>query len=308
MIEIPGLSETNVGCSNLIAANCTDQYSPYTVGYVTQFGSTRENGIAVPPWPAISGLSGTGWFYRTEVKYLTTNIEGSPRTWKIGESFQLPRGEFVVVAMAYPAGTTFEVKLESAWNWIDNGQLVTYPAIPQTTKDVVFTPTEDLKAAADFTCPSEWYGFCTNVYKTAVAGLGPGAWFFDGTHFFIRVVSPGAYNKNQRFNAENNFYTNSDIRVPRMMYGFRYVITATPPGTAQSTTFNGNDYFTVPETIPAAFPVQVGSAMPTPAPSRSSQQSCTRGSFLNGGVPSASDAVSIAPIAAFVALMVLILA
>jgi hypothetical protein len=97
------------------------------------------------------------------------------------------------------------------------------------------------------------------------------------------VTAPAVYNDNQRFNAESSLYSAGGISVPRMLGGFAFNIAATPPAGAASTTFGGNTFYTVADTIPAAFPTQWGELVAAPAPSRSSQRSCTRGTFLNGG-------------------------
>ena len=204
-LNVPGLS---VGCDSKIANNCTRQYSPYTVGYVTQFGKRKQDGVTLAPWPGVAGHSSIGWYWRTQVSYGGVSIDGAPSTFTVGETIQIRKGRFIVLAVAYPPQTTFEVKMVSKW-W---GQ-AQYPPIPMAaSKEVVFTPTEDVRDHSNFTCTGSWFNFCSNT-----GGPGLGAWLFDGKHFYIRIVSPGCYNRNQMANCQRSFYSADGIDVPSII-------------------------------------------------------------------------------------------
>lgn len=132
-------------CNSTYGANCTDQYSPYTVGYATRFGATKADGtgkekssfffvvsqmfvkgISIPPWAALTGLGNTGWYIRPEMTAPGFTVSGAPAEWTVGSNFNIGRGEFVVLAMAYPANTQFTINIESVW-WQLSGQNIKYP-------------------------------------------------------------------------------------------------------------------------------------------------------------------------------------
>lgn len=48
---------------------CTDQYAPYTIGRMMQWGrgpSGHSYGIDVGPWSGIAGMTNTGWHWRSK--------------------------------------------------------------------------------------------------------------------------------------------------------------------------------------------------------------------------------------------------
>ncbi len=223
-------------------------------------------------------------------------VTGAPAVWTIGPTFQIARGDFVVLAMSYPANTQFSVNLESVW-WKISGNYIVYPTIPMaSSKSSVFAPVEDLRPSSEFVCTGQWYDFCSNFYKAGAAAPGLGAWFFENIDantgiFYIRVVSPAAYNGNQRAQAERDwFYSADSVRVPRISSDFQFRIQATNAA-ATSTSYAGglNSFFTVADVIPAAFPASEGTQLPSTPASRSSVLVCGRGTILNGGAPAVSN-------------------
>ena len=243
-LVVPGLS---IGCDEKVAKNCSRQYAPYTVGYVTQFGKKKQDGITLGPWPGVAGHSSIGWYWRTQLSFGGVSIDGAPSTFTIGDRLQIRKGRFVVVAVAYPQNTTFRVKIASTWNKMD------YPFIPMAaSKDAVFTPSEDVVDHSNFNCSGNKNSFCSNT-----GGPGLGAWYFDGNHFYIRVVSPGCYNFNQKETCQKNFYSADGIDVPSINTGFFFSVTAECPNCAFKT-YNNVKYYNVTDSVPPAFNYQFG--------------------------------------------------
>lgn len=262
-VDVQGLTG---GCDNNTSPNlCTDQYSPYTVGYVTQFGKTKTDGVLLSPWSGVAGMSAIGWLWRAQLNYNGIVVDGAPSSFTVGDTFQMPRGDFVVLAIAYPANTQFTVNLYSTW-WN-----ITYPVIPMASSlSVVTTSQETLNDQSQFTCSGQWYDFCTNT-----GGAGLGAWYFDGTYFYLRVVAPNCYNRNTRATCQSgSMYTVDGVSVPRIMQGFRFQVTATCAGCA-GTTRNGVTYYTVADTVPSPFTYSFGSARSVSTPvTKTLTQSC----------------------------------
>ena len=267
-LVVPGLSD---GCDPNLASNCTSQYAPYTVGYVTRFGSTKNEGVTLGPWPGVAGHSSIGWYWRSQVLFGGVNIDGAPSSFSIGEYLQIRKGKFVVIGIAYPPRTTFEVKIVSKW-W---GQAV-FPAIKMAaSKNVVFTPSEDVVDHQAFNCTGAWYNFCSNT-----GGAGLGAWFFDGKHFYLRVVSPGCYNTNQKANCQNGFYTADGINVPSLQGGFIFSVTANCSG-CNSTTYKNVKYYSVVDNVPPAFQYQLGTVRTGEGTSQTEKSVCDRKSVFS---------------------------
>jgi hypothetical protein len=148
-IYVPSLMD---GCDYGRFATCTDQYAPYTVGRVKQWGrsATPNNyGLDIGPWPGVAGLTNTGWHWRANSS--AYNINGAPSYFEVGDSFQIQRGHFIVLSVSYPPTTTFTVRLYSRW-WS-----IAYPNLAMSTKATVLTPQENILPANQFVCTGNWY-------------------------------------------------------------------------------------------------------------------------------------------------------
>jgi hypothetical protein len=134
-------------------AGCDDQGSKYGAGYFTYFGgaSPRET---LTLWGGMSAPGNTGWYMRLDA--------GAPDMFLI-HAIQVPRGNFVVLALSYPAGASFSVTLTQR----HGPAMLDYPHADSL--DSVLAPTQ---------------------------GVAPGQgamWFFDGAHLYLRVVNPSCY-------------------------------------------------------------------------------------------------------------------
>jgi hypothetical protein len=262
-LRIPGLID-NAGCLLHTALNvsCNDQNAGYTTGTVTPFGKDSNFSLALSPWPGVAGISGNGWHFRPKLT-VAPFITGAPSRFAVGATLQIPKSRFVVISMAYPAGTVFNVTMSEF-------SRPHFRSFPMSTKENVFTSTETLNDAALFNCTKvSNFDFCTNT-----GGPGIGAWHFDGTHFFLRVVSPACYTAGRRFLCQDGSrYEVDGASVPDIMNLYTFQVTADCPG-CNSTTFNNLTYFQVPDSVPAAFPLEVGTLLPTLPPVRSTQRIC----------------------------------
>lgn len=57
-------------------------------------------------WPGISGVDGTGWYFKLD--------KGAPQFLRVGVAM-LMTNRTVYLALPYPAGTTFQVYVNSTW-------------------------------------------------------------------------------------------------------------------------------------------------------------------------------------------------
>lgn len=240
------------GCDYAKFSDCNDQFASYTVGRVSQFGNPSR-GLDIRPWPGVSGISNTGWYWRP--KSTPYGIDGAPSAFKIADTIQLPRGNFVVLAISYPAGAQFSVNIYNRW-WG-----ITYPTIAATTLANVLTPTENLLPVDQFKCTTgTWSDFCETT-----GGIGP-AWHFNGQHLYLRVVTPACYNKNQYKNCAAGFYEYDGVRVNDIFGGFEYHVTVTScSGCSVQSSFSGINYYTAPDVSPPAFAAEKGTLRSNPS-------------------------------------------
>lgn len=168
------------------------------VGRVALFGSSdalTQRAIDISPWAGVSGYSGVGWYWR--VRSGPHGVDGAPSAFQVGENFQLARGQFIVLAVAYPPAAKFRVFLRNSWwqrTYADLPMAASLAAVTARTEDILADP-------ARFNCTDkDWASFCEYT-----GGVGP-AWFFDGKHLYLRLVAPGCYNKNQKENCASAFF------------------------------------------------------------------------------------------------------
>jgi len=212
----------------------------------------QNYGLDIGPWPGVTGVTNTGWYWRPKAS--NYSIDGAPSLFKVGDGFQLARGNFIVLAVAYPPGAQFNVYLMNSW-WG-----VTYPHIPQAASlSVVLTPTEDILPVNQFNCTGAWYAMCQGT-----GGIGP-AWYFDGTFLYVRLVSPGCYNNNQKGNCPTAFYQSHNAKVWSVMGGFSYVVNVTScTGCTVQSTLGNVKFYQATDQTPNAFSTDWGTVIPTP--------------------------------------------
>ena len=153
--------------------------------------SINTNALEMSPWPGVTGITNVGWYWR--VIAADYNINGAPSSFRIGNNQQMAKGSFVVLAIAYPAATTFTVYMTLWGNSLPN--------IPMAASlNDVISLTESPLPPSDMTCTGLW------DYNCQITGDKTGfSWYFDGTYLYLRIVPFAVYNKNTRFNADKSF-------------------------------------------------------------------------------------------------------
>ena len=231
------------GCDYNKFSACTDQYAPYTVGRVSQWGkSTAGNSIALSPWKGVSGISNTGWYWR--VKAPDYGIDGAPSNFQLDYFYQLAAGGFLVLAVAYPPSTTFTVTLDY-WG-------TALPSTPMAASlQSVLSPYENVLPADKQDCSANdwwnWWYMCTN------SGTPGFTWYFDGKHIYLRIVPYNCYNRNdyERNKCFTNYYEAYGAKVWNIQNGFKLSVVATCKGCAVQSSYGGVDYYSVSDTPPS---------------------------------------------------------
>ena len=236
MLRVEGLDG---GCAGSHPGNgCAGQNANYTVGRLSHWGehsSTRY--IDMSPWPGVSGMTNMGWHYRaTAASY---GISGAPSLFTLGEYYQLSRGSFIVLSIAYPPGTVFTVGMQYYGH--------TLPLVPMSNLSTVLLPTEDLKHPDDLDCTNlgHWSHLCKDT------GGGGFSWHFDGRHLYLRIVPFECYSNNQRRGCRDRFYEADGIKVWNIVKGYTLTVNATCTGCDVQSSIGGVEFYDVPDTVPA---------------------------------------------------------
>ena len=247
------------GCDYSLFPTCTDQYAPYTVGRMSQWGKpTTSNGIDLGPWAGVSGIGNSGWYWR--VKSEPYGVDGAPSAFNFGYFYQMAAGSFLVIAVAYPPAAEFTVTLDYWGN--------TMPAIPMSAKLLdVLSPTENVLPANKQDCAYtnwwEWFYMCKNSGSSGVR------WYFDGKHLYLRLVPYNCYNRMTGVRSEcfTNYFNSYGAKVWNMHNGFRLSVAASCVGCTVQSVVDGVTYYTVADTAPAkTFESYSASTTPTSQP------------------------------------------
>jgi hypothetical protein len=231
------------GCDYGKFPTCTDQYAPYTVGKVSQWGKpTSSNYIKIGPWAGVSGISNTGWYWRVQAP--SYGIDGAPSLFTLEPWYQLAAGSFVVVAIAYPPNTKFDIKLDY-WG----------TKLPSTPMDAsllnVLSHSENVLPANKQNCAytdwQHWYYMCAD------SGSPGFRWYFDQKHLYLRIVPFNCYNRNsnERTKCFQNYFEAYGAKVWGIQAGFRVTVNATCSNCAIQSSFGGIKYYTVNDAAPS---------------------------------------------------------
>ena len=276
------------GCDYAKFSTCNDQYAPYTVGRMSQWGNpTSTNEIDLSPWPGVSGIGNSGWYWR--VKSTPYNVDGAPSAFNFGYFYQMAAGSFVVIAIAYPPATTFNVTIDYwGYYWLP-------PIEMANSLNDVLAPTENVLPPDKQDCSYvnwwEWYYMCAD------SGSSGFQWFFDGSHLYLRLVPYNCYNRNgyERYKCFGNYFESGGARVWNIQDGFRLSVTASCPGCTVQSVFDGVTYYAVADVPPAktfeSLAALVPSAKPTASPSSKSTKSTAKTTSLPSIAPSVRPSV-----------------
>jgi hypothetical protein len=249
--------------------DCNGQNANYTIGYVNQWGKSTAYGITVAPASGgIAGPANTGWYFRVKTQgNVVQNIDGAPNYFELGANMQIPRKNFILFTMAYPAAATFSVKLKYPWgSWPQTTTHAWPNDVPRISAAAIKASQETLVNPSSMTCNGNW----PNPYDancTYTGAVGP-AWAFDGTYLYIRVVQAACYMANSYQDCANNKFDFAGATVWNGFNDFVWMVTVTScPGCIVQKTWRGVDYYQVNDVIPpTAFSNVYGTLTPvTPA-------------------------------------------
>lgn len=156
-----------------------DQALPPTpenyIGYLSQFGAPSRK-MTVTINEGITGVTGTtGWYLRFD--------RGAPTTTEVWIS-QLPIQKYVILAMPYPAGTTFSIRRIFKWY----GQLDT-DVWQAGSLDAVRVDLDQQRALFDLRTPRPLLALRASLVRQVLNGDGL-LYFFDGTYLYVKIVDP----------------------------------------------------------------------------------------------------------------------
>ena len=257
-VNIPGLMD---GCNKTISPTCNDQYSNYSVGRVSKWGSDAATSYVdlspfVSTMSGVTGPSNTGWYWRPKSALL--GIDGAPSYFVIKNSYQMVKTTFVVLAIAYPAGTQFTIQQ----NLYGNNPL---PVTPMALSlSVVLKQNETVNDPSQFDCTGiKWYENCKNTG-------GGFSWYFDGSYLYLRIVPFGCYNYNTKSTCVNNAdsFNAYGAKVGKINSNIKLTVSAVCQGCAIQKSYNGINYYQVADAAPS-FLLEGSLTFPTYQPSPS---------------------------------------
>jgi len=201
------------GCDYVKFSTCTDQYAPYTVGRMSQWGKpTTSNGIDLSPWAGVTGISNSGWYWR--VKSTPYGINGAPSAFNFDYFYQMAAGSFIVLAIAYPPATKFTVQIDF---WGTN-----LPVVPMSASLLdVLSPTENVLPADQQDCSyTDWHEW---AYMCNGSGSSGFRWFFDGSHLYLRIVPHNCYSRmdSTRQACFQSYFEAYGVKVWNIQSGYR---------------------------------------------------------------------------------------
>ena len=239
-IDVPGLTD---GEDSPFYDDDNDQTG--YVGYFSQFGRNYSTPYGV--FPNFACPSNTGIYARF--------VYGAPSYWYIGNEIQIPRKNYILLAMKYPRNTQFNVYI--SFGSFDDPK-ITYDVDQVSSFNTIAYSTEDLyDNDDDWTCP-DYSGTDLSYYKqrrlcTDTGGLGP-AWYFDDDKgfFYIRVVNPVFYSIGYHSTWREDELVNIDgMQIFDHGTLYYYHIEATCSGSScNSVSKNGHTFYQVDDEIP----------------------------------------------------------
>lgn len=266
---VPGLYQ---GCDSVKFSTCTDQYAPNLVGRMNYWGKAIDSGaLAMGPWPGVSGMTNMGWYWR--VVATDYGIDGAPSYFEVGNYIQLPKNKFIILAIAYPAATIFDVSIALWGNAL--------PSVPMSSSlSSVLSLSEEPIPPQLMTCTGAWY---TNCQYT---GLNTGfSWYFDGSYLYLRIVNFPVYSKNYRYNSPPGagYFSGYGMSMNRQWGGHVVKVSASCGSCAIQSTLGTINFYSVGDVVPPkplssspTFAPYTSASAPTAGPSLSPSNVSTR--------------------------------
>ena len=168
-LTMPGVTRTE--------AEFSQPVSHTHVGYMSIMGSSGPTQLPLTKNPTTTGMSRLPW--------LLNLFAGSPLSLSI-DTIQVPKGDFILLVIPYPAGSLFNVQIVHKYFADPPLMLLSVPKAASLAE--ILTPTEAVSPSSEHVCASGWPtpSFCNT------GAVGP-TWYFTGTHLYLRIVNAAHY-------------------------------------------------------------------------------------------------------------------
>lgn len=153
------------------------QHTPgYYDGYIALMNGGNHS-VKLTPNPGYTGFNDYGWYFKV--------FRGTPAVWDV-TYMQIRRGEYLLLAMPYPPGTTFTVTAHEVWYWPDGFD----HTVPQAASlNDLLVPESTMGDPETFDCPSAGNGDPHRLC-TSTGTPGPLYYFDDAAGvLYVRFVN-----------------------------------------------------------------------------------------------------------------------
>lgn len=186
------------------------------------------------------GMSNTGWYFRS--------IYQSPKSWFVGNKVQIPRKQFVLIAMKYPPSTTFNV------TYYINGDDTESAPLKQAKsfEEIAYSKEDYYTNLTKWGCYQDRSNLPNKYWATIcndTGGVGP-AWYWDGSdYFYLRIVSGIFITRAWYYDWDTRprYWENEGIRLWDTAWSFYFQVEANCDGCTSS--YDG--FYDVDDSIPS---------------------------------------------------------
>eukprot|EP01137_Pigoraptor_chileana_P015723 Opistho-2@5312 len=186
------------------------------IGYMSLGSSPDSTRLILTKNPTTTGISNAVWVMRL--------FGGSPTTVRI-DTIQIPKNNFVVLAIPYPSTAVINVTiLQKYYVWPDP---VVYPVRRVNSLEELMRP-EELSEADSRPCGETW-----DFLLCAPASAPGPAWMFDGKMLYVRMVDIALYANTYKGFPDGKFERDG-MMLNTIESGFQWSIDATCTDTCAS--------------------------------------------------------------------------
>ena len=180
-------------------------------------GAAVNRSLELTANPGITGLNTGGWYLKV--------FRGSPASWQVTQ-VQVPHGKYVLLAMPYPAGTTFSVVATELYAW---PAAFDHPIPEAASLAEMLVSEATIGDPATFDCPT-----FEDPYRLCVGTGSPGPmWYFDSAAgvLYLRFVNLLYYTRDTR--AQSNQFARNGLSRELISTQYVWKVDATcPPSSA----------------------------------------------------------------------------
>lgn len=239
-------------------------------GYISIWGAFNRS-IEIGPYAGVAGISDIGWYWRPIISTQPITANGSPSLFDVGgkshnrNGIVLASNHFIVLAMKYPKGSIFDIRIKSTW-WTSLNIFGTDGSLPMSTFETVTSINEGYKDPYnndDWDCSDKYNGLCTSFG----GAIGP-AWYFneDTEYLYIRIVNlncytayndwylgcSDSYTSNQMYFYQRNFYQFQGLKLwnPRNNFYYQVNVTCSTCNIIYTDTLNDIVWYEIDDNIP----------------------------------------------------------